>query len=130
MPRNSNEEGESTTKFRTIFCNDDNRITFQEVDENDGTNDVDFLVKQLRKEETLAASRKVKRNMAPVTSLEFEKSSNLRAAERNNGIIINNNSNNSDCNNSDDISEMTRGSGLMSGVSEVLDDYRLTTYFS
>ena len=130
MPRNSNEEGESTTKFRTIFCNDDNRITFQEVDDNDGTNDVDFLVKQLRKEETLAASRKVKRNMAPVTSLEFEKSSNLRAAERNNGIIINNNSNNSDCNNSDDISEMTRGSGLMSGVSEVLDDYRLTTYFS
>mmetsp|Transcript_28005 Transcript_28005/g.31447 ORF Transcript_28005/g.31447 Transcript_28005/m.31447 type:complete len:653 (+) Transcript_28005:155-2113(+) len=107
----SNEEDE---KFRTFPH--DHPVNFQEADEKNNTNDPHYLAKKLRKAEDAAATRKARRKIAPVASFEFENSSSL-IAEGNNNI-----NNNCDSIINDDISEMTRGSGLASGVSELLDD--------
>ncbi|MGK3761016.1 MAG: hypothetical protein ACI8RD_013334 [Bacillariaceae sp.] len=104
----------------------DHPVTFEVADGNNGdgdSNDVQYLVKKLRKEEKAAANRKSNRNRAPIPSFEFDKSSSLLTMGNNDD----NNNTNSNCDGTanDDISEMTRGSGLVSSLSEVLDDVDL-----
>ena len=107
----------------------DHPVCFEVADGNnngDGdSHDVEYLVKKLRKEEKAAANRKSKRNMAPIPSFEFDKSSSLLTMGKNDDDNNNNTNSNYDGTANDDISEMTRGSGLVSTLSEVLDDVDL-----
>ncbi len=111
-------EGETETNFKTFTQDDLEMVGFGGHDVKNSNSD-DFLVRKLRKEEKAAAARRAKQNMAPVASLEFVTNTNPvtsnRRKNRNGGhgnnVAIN-----------DDVSEMTRGSGWASGVSEILDD--------
>ena len=85
---------------------------------NTNSDSPDFLVRKLRREEQAAAARRAELNMAPVASFEFVSRNSIVNGDRRNhrksdhhDVIIN-----------DDVSEMTRGSGWASGVSEILDD--------
>jgi len=117
-----NTEEDEETKFQTFpqVSDDFPTVGFDHSANynNKNSDSTDFLVRQLRKEEEAAAARRAKRNMAPVASFEFVTSKSLvksnRRKNRNVGhrdVVIN-----------DDVSEMTRGSGWASGVSEILDD--------
>jgi hypothetical protein len=117
-------EEDEETKFRTL---PEGSGAFQMVgfddDYHKNSGSADFLVRKLRKEEKAAAKRRAKRNMAPVATFEFVQPSNnnslARAGDRRkNG----NGGHRDDVDINDDVSEMTRGSGWASGVSEILDD--------
>jgi hypothetical protein len=112
-------EEEQETKFRTFpqVSDDFGMVGFDDFD-NKNSDSTDFLVRKLRKEEEAAAARRAKRNMAPVATFEFVPSNRLvRGDRRKNG-----NDGHRDVVMNDDVSEMTRGSGWASGVSEILDD--------
>mmetsp|Transcript_16826 Transcript_16826/g.38864 ORF Transcript_16826/g.38864 Transcript_16826/m.38864 type:complete len:603 (-) Transcript_16826:26-1834(-) len=120
MGHSSVEEEE--TKFQTYPQTSDDSIMvgFDDYNNFDDKNSssADYLVRKLRREEQAAAARRAELNMAPVASFEFVSQNSIingdRRKQRNNDhsdVIFN-----------DDVSEMTRGSGLASGVSEILDD--------
>lgn len=67
----------------------------------EGTTDVEFLVRRMRSEETDAIRRRSMELQPPFTTIAIDRGDE---GDR-----------------TDEVSEMTRGSGLMSGVSEVLD---------
>ena len=113
-------EEEAETKFRT-FPKVSDEYGMVEFDDYDLKNSAsaDFLLRRLQKEEEAAAARRAEHNMAPVASLEFTTKNNRKNGDRrknrkktlDSNVAIN-----------DDVSEMTRGSGWASGVSEILDD--------
>jgi len=114
----ADEEAESNFRAFTKASDDFEMVGYDDVRVKN-SNSADFLVRKLRKEEEAAAARRVKRNMAPVPSLEFVakdqpinhyRHSNENGGHGSNSVIY------------DDMSEMTRGSGWASGVSEILDD--------
>jgi hypothetical protein len=86
---------ESLQAIRGIAIGDDYAV--------EGTTDVDYLVRRMRSEETEAIKRRS--ILPPFTSI----------AIKNNQVDVD------EHDRTDEVSEMTRGSGLMSGVSEVLD---------
>jgi len=115
-------EEEEETKFQRFpqVSKDFQMVGFDDNDDYEIKNSrsADFLVRKLRKEEEVAAARRAKRNMAPVASFEFVRSDiHAHGDRRKNG-----NGGQSDAVINDDVSEMTRGSGWASGVSEILDD--------
>jgi hypothetical protein len=115
-------EEEEETKFQRFpqVSKDFQMVGFDDNDDYEIKNSrsADFLVRKLRKEEEVAAARRAKRNMAPVAAFEFVRSDIPAPGDRRK----NGNGGQSDAVINDDVSEMTRGSGWASGVSEILDD--------
>lgn len=74
--------------------------------DDDDTHRIDYLTKRLRSDMAAAAHVETRSKVAPMKSIHIDTS------------FIQENDHN------DDVSEMTRGSGLASGVSEVLDSQR------
>jgi len=98
--RASNDDDEDQEEHNDIdFYSDSNQF-------RNGTGDVDFLTKRMQTEQAAAAAQS---NVAPIQTIEID-TKFVREAE---------------IDTSDEVSEMTRGSGLASGVSEVLDSNRL-----
>lgn len=75
-------------------------------DYDQDTTDVNYLVRRLRSEESAAAKQRIRQ--APFESIVVDRS-------------VGDDSEVDEYDRTDDVSEMTRGSGLLSGVSEVLD---------
>ena len=109
----SGGEGDEEPKPRKQESEELGFVAYDEYGLED-TNSADFLVRKLQMEEEAAAARRAERNMAPVASFEFSKNGSKTHRRKdggygNNAPVV-----------SDDVSEMTRGSGF-TGVSEILD---------
>ena len=106
-------EGDEEPKPRKQESEELGFVAYDEYGLED-TNSADFLVRKLQMEEEAAAARRAERNMAPVASFEFSKNGSKTNRRKDGGYgsnapVV-----------SDDVSEMTRGSGF-TGVSEILD---------
>jgi len=117
-------EEEEETKFRTLPQGSNGfQIVGFDDDYNKNSESADFLLRKLRKEEKAATKRRAKRNMAPVATFEFvQPNNNNSLAHRGDRRKKGNGGHRDDVDLNDDVSEMTRGSGWASGVSEILDD--------
>lgn len=133
------EEEEETKTFKTFsrVPDDFRMVEYDDYEDNNHnhSDSADYLVRRLRKEEEAAAARKAGANRAPLASFEFATNNNLantKGKGNGNGIgadrrktyefTDNHYHYHSAINDNDDVSEMTRGSGWASGVSEILDD--------
>jgi hypothetical protein len=90
-----------------MHCEDDEasancQVNFLVNDNNSAQ--VDFLTNKMKAEEAAAAKIATKSDVAPISTIEFSSTVIRDSTEE-----------------TDEVSEMTRGSGLASGVSEVLD---------